>query len=53
MPKILTEEEVKKVKKSLQIISLANVQKIINKGGLKPIGLSNGYETSLLIRCDK
>ncbi len=46
MPKILTEEEVKKVKKSLHIISLANVQKMIKKGGIKPISLSNVYETS-------
>ena len=47
MPQILTEEEVKKVKKSLKIMSMANIQKIIKKGGIKPTFFGNGYAASL------
>lgn len=47
MPKILTEEEVKKVRKSIKIISLGNVHEMIKGGGIKPILLDNGYKTSL------
>ena len=47
MPKILTEEEVKKVRKSIMTISLSNVHKMIESGGIKPTFLSNGYATSL------
>lgn len=47
MPKILTEEEVNKVRKSIVTISLSNVHKMIESGCIKPTFLSNGYTTSL------
>lgn len=47
MPKILTDEEIKKVRKSIVTISIGNVHEMIKDGGIKPIHLSNGYVTSL------
>ena len=47
MPKILTEEEIKKVRKSMEVLSIGNVKKMIKKGGIVPIDISNGYMVSL------
>lgn len=46
MPKILTDEEVKKVRHSLVTVSLGNIHKMIRNGGIKPTQLSNGYMVS-------
>lgn len=47
MPKILTDEEVKKVRKSIMTVSLGNLHEMIEAGGIKPTFLDNGYATSL------
>jgi hypothetical protein len=44
---MLTQEEIKKVRKSIRIISIDNVNKMIKNGGIKPTFLSNGYAVSL------
>jgi hypothetical protein len=44
--KMLTGEEIKKVRRSLVTISIGNVHKIIKGGGIKPILLDNGYKVS-------
>ncbi len=49
MPKILTEEEIKKVRKSIKTVSMGNFHEILKDGGIKPVLLNNGYKTSLSI----
>ncbi len=44
---MLTDEEVRKVLRSIVTISLDNANKIIGSGGIKPIRLDNGYMISL------
>ena len=44
--KMLTDEEIKKVRKNIVTISLGNVQNMIRSGGIKPTHLDNGYRIS-------
>jgi len=44
---MLTDEEIKKVRRSLVTVSIGNVQEMIKSGGIKPILLDNGYMVSL------
>ncbi len=44
---MLTEDDIKKVRKSMKVISMDNVMEIIKSGGAKPVMLSNGYLASL------
>ena len=43
---MLTDEEIKKVRKNIVTISLGNVQNMIRSGGIKPTHLDNGYRIS-------
>lgn len=43
---MLTDEEIKKVRRSLVTISLGNVHEMIKGGGIKPMLLGNGYKIS-------
>ena len=43
---MLTDEEIKKVRRSLVTISIGNVHKMIKGGGIKPMLLGNGYKVS-------
>jgi len=47
MARILNEDEIKKVRKSMITISIGNVGEMIKKGGIVPTDLSNGYSASL------
>jgi hypothetical protein len=44
---MLTDEEIKKVRRGLVVVSLSNVNEMIKSGGIKPTFLSNGYMVSL------
>ncbi len=46
---MLEEEDIKKVWNNVVIVSIENVMGLINKGGVKPVLLSNGYMASLSI----
>lgn len=47
MTKILSEEEVKKVKRTLKTLSIGNIHKMIERGGIKPTYFDNGYAASI------
>jgi hypothetical protein len=46
MRRMLTDEEIKKVRHGLATISLGNVHEMIKSGGIKPTILDNGYAIS-------
>lgn len=49
MKRILTDEDIKKVWENIKIITLDNVADFIAGGGIKPIIMINGYNTSMTI----
>lgn len=49
MKRILTDDDIKKVWENIKIITLDNVEDFIKSGGIKPVIMSNGYNTSMTI----
>jgi microsomal dipeptidase-like Zn-dependent dipeptidase len=49
MKRILTDEDIKRIWENMAIITLNNVADFIEGGGVKPIIMSNGYNTAMTI----